>query len=102
MKSTAEELCDADSLFAGVETIRTSMFSHYLISNSGMLEINAMQAIFFKLKSIEEVLDRYSWGILYPIYQFYLQCRYYYRRIKHLKRTIRMWRMERALKARGT
>ena len=82
MKSVLEERASGRSFFDGVETIRTSMYSHYLISNSDFLEINAMRGIYFELKSIEESIDRVSWGFLYPIYKFYLWCRLVYRRTK--------------------
>ena len=85
-------------LFEGIETIRTSRFSHYLIRNSNILEINGMKAIYLELKAIDELLDENYWGILYPMYKFYKQCIFYYRRIKHLKSTIKLWRMERAIR----
>lgn len=96
MKNTTEGRVAGRSFFNGIETIRTSRFSHYLISNP-FLEINAMQAIYFELKSIEELFDRYEWGVLYPIYQFYLQCRFIYRKTKG---AIKLWRMRQAYLAR--
>lgn len=96
MKNTTEERAAGRSFFDGIETIKTSRFSHYLISNP-FLEINAMQAIYFELKSIEELFDRYEWGVLYPIYQFYLECRFKYRKTK---RVIKLWWMRRAYLAR--
>lgn len=70
---------DGRSFFEAIEIIRTSQYSEYLITNSTILELNSMEAIFWELKSINDLLDEYYWGIFYPIYKFYLQCRYIYK-----------------------
>lgn len=62
-------------LFADIKTIRHSRFSHYLIENEIILELNSMKAIYLELKEIDDMLDKSGWGLLYPIFKFF----------KHLK-----------------
>lgn len=60
-----------DIFFYDIEIIKRTRFSHYLISHEWILEINSMKSIYLGLKEIEEMIDEYRWGILYPIYKFY-------------------------------
>lgn len=76
----------AMQFFNNIETIRTSSYSHYLIKNKSLLEIQATKIIYFEIKAINDMLDMQSWGVLYPIYRFYLNCRGAYWRWRFKKK----------------
>ncbi len=75
-----------DVFFQGIKTIRHSQYSHYLIANENILELNSMKAVYLELKVINDMLDESSWGILYPVYRFYKRVRYEYLRFKYLRK----------------
>lgn len=64
-----------DYLFDGVETLRQSRFSHYLIDHEFILEMKGYEAIYLYLKSINDKIDKLDtmkkWGILYPIVEYF-------------------------------
>ncbi len=66
----------AKVFFDSIKVIRHSRFSHYLIKNEGILEINSMKAVYLEMKQIENMLDELDWGVLYPVYCWYKNIRY--------------------------
>lgn len=83
-----------DILFTDINIIRHSRFSHYLIEKESMLELNSMKAIYLGLKETDDMLDRHSWGLLYPIYQLYRELRFRYRKFKHHRKYPNIERLE--------
>jgi len=41
-----------------------------------------MEMTYLEMKAITDMLDEHSWGILYPVYQLYLELKGKYRRFK--------------------
>lgn len=77
-----------DIFFNDIKVIRHSRFSHYLIEKESILELNSMKAIYLGFKEIDDMLDRYSWGYLYPLLKIYKEIRFRYIKVKRGKRRL--------------
>lgn len=89
-----------DIFFEDVKIIRHSRFSHYLIQNESILEINSMKSIAIGLLEITDMFDELEWGILYPVYKLYKEIRLKYRRFKHNRKYPNIKRLEETINGR--
>lgn len=80
---------EGKSFFEGIETLRQSKYSHYLITNDSFLELRALEEIAMVLVSLNDSLDRLHWGELYPLYRFYLSVRH---TLKKVRRKLKLFR----------
>lgn len=88
-----------DILFGDIKTIRHSRFSHYLIENEQILELNSMRAIYEGFKEINDMLDEHHWGLLYPVFKIYKELRYRYRKFNQKRKHQNLKRLRAAATA---
>lgn len=89
-----------DILFGDIKTIRHSRFSHYLIEKEMVLELNSMRAIYEGFKEINDMLDKHTWGLWYPVLKVYQELRFRYRKFKRDKKYQNFKRLEATLNGR--